>query len=308
VLLSEGERMSHPWHIVNRGKQTAGLVQAETAAGVLFRLGTLAADTETRVVPSLVFQKRGVYAYGQVQLSSVYPFGLVKAARRLDLPGEVVVGPAVYPAPAPRAAGYDVMLGGKFKGHRRSTAGTYFAGVRPFQDGDPLKQVHWKSSAKGLGLMVKTFDEELSGRISCLVDCGQPEGDVTLDDCLRAAASLLFAGLGAGHHVELIGLDRLEPLLVPPFSDGQEILDMLARITPAPGTLNTQQLQRALDRISKRSAICLVLTGFNPAVAATIEQLQNNHRHVSLYLPAGCKSPENLAGVPVFAYADRGLT
>src|SRR6185437_15120944 len=102
-------------------------------------------------------------------------------------------------------------------------------------------------------------------------------------------------------------LDRLDLLLVPPFADGMEILEFLARLPFAPAQTETDRLATAMDRVSKRSAVCLVATAFTPAIADAIEHLQNHHRHVSLYLPAGSKRPSHLPSIPIFIYAEKEI-
>jgi uncharacterized protein (DUF58 family) len=127
--LSEGERLSQPWKVTNLGKHAAGLLEVLSNAGPLFRVASLAPRESAQIVPSLVFQRRGVYPCGEVRLATSFPFGLLRASKRLDLIGEIVVYPALYSAPSPPAAGYDLMVGGKHRGTRRATAGAHFAGV-----------------------------------------------------------------------------------------------------------------------------------------------------------------------------------
>ena len=155
--------------------------------------------------------------------------------------------------------------------------------------------------------MVRTFDEELSGRVAFLMDCGEAGDGKLLDDCVRATGSLMFAALDAGHHVEWIDLHRLDPLLIPPFADGHEILDRLARVEAAPGTLTEERLHAALEKISKKCSINLVLTTCNPAALAFLRQLQMQHRVVSLYLPQHGKAPADLEGIARFAYTDKAI-
>ena len=304
--LTEGEKISQPWLVTNPKKSAANFIQAESPAGILFRAAVIHGKAPANIVPDLIFKKRGIFTLSQFSLASLAPFGLIKSIRRIQLPGEVIVAPAIYHTRAPHAAGYDVMLGGKFKGQRPAASGTYFAGVRPFQDGDSLRQVHWKSSAKGQGLMVKTFEEELSGRVAFILDNGQPNAEKILDDAARAAGSAMFAALNEGHHVEAIDLARMELLLAPPFVDGAEILEFLARLPFVP-TDSPNQIIPTLEQISKRSAISLVATAFTPAIADAIEHLQSHHRHVSLYLPAGSKRPSHLAGIPIFIYSEQEI-
>ncbi len=298
----EGERMTQPWRVRNAGRSPAALVTARSAAGELFRLPQLASGAEMSVLPALQFSRRGVFAHDQVRLATAAPFGLVSVARRLALPGEVVVQPAVYPVAPPRAAGFDVMVGGKFRGHRQTGAGDHFSGVRPQQPGDSLRQIHWASSAKGLGLMVKTFDEELSGRVAVVLDCGSAGDARTFDDAVRAAGSLVFAALDAGHHVEWLDLASLEPDLIPPFADGHEILDRLARLPTEPASLEPARLRGALERLSAKCAVHLVLTQAAPAAAEAVAELRGRGRPVSVYLPAGVEGGGDFTGAERWRY------
>lgn len=307
AYLSEGERLSEPWKISNLGRRPAGLLEVLTRTGTLLRVAKLAPGESVHLVPSLVFQRRGVHPCGEVRVATGFPFGLVRAARRLNLPGEIVVYPALYPAASPPAAGYDLMVGGKHRGTRRSTSGTHFAGVRPWQPGDPLKQIHWKSSSKGQGLMVKTYDEELSGRVAVLIDPGASGDAEILDDCLRAAGSLMFAALDEGHHIEWAVLGEKEAHLVPPFDDGHEILDALARLPMNQNGLTPEHLRYTASKVSHKSAVCLVLTVFNAAAADFIRQIRANNRTVSLYLPENSPHAEAPEGCAVFCYGEKHI-
>lgn len=305
VCLSEGQRLWQPWKLSNAGQRPAGFIRVESPAGPLFRTALLEARQTANIVPDLTYHRRGVYRHDQVRLASLYPFGLVEAARRLELSGEVVVCPAVYALPPPRAAGYDVMVGGKHRGQRRSASGVHFAGVRPHQPGDPLKQVHWRSSAKGLGLMVKTYDEELTGRLTVITDTGHAGDDRILDDCLRATGSLILAALTAGHQVEWIPLTQIAPQQIPPFADGQELLEALARVQLAAGCLNAERLAWVWERLPRKGAVHLVLTDFNAAAAEFAGRLQQAGRIVRIYLPLACRA-ELPAELPVVAYTAQG--
>lgn len=307
VHLAEGQRLSQPWRVRNQGDRPAGMMRVDAGQGALLRVGTLAAGAEVSVAPEQVYWKRGVYSHGEASLVSAYPFGFIEATRPLQLPGEVVVYPAVYETHSPRAAGFDSMVGGKYRGNRRSASGSNFAGLRPFQSGDPLKQIHWKSSSKGLGLMVKTFEEELSGRVAVIMDGGHTGDAKIFDDCVRAAGSLMFAALDAGHHVEWIELRRLEAQLYPPFTDGHPILDALARVEMEPGCLQAERLTRAVERVSPRSALVFVLTELAPEVRAVIDPLLARGRVVSIYLPESAVIPPDFTGLPVWTYTEHAM-
>ena len=305
--LSEGQSLSQPWRIENPGVNVAGYVRLQSPAGPLLRIGALRPKEVSHQVPKLQFDRRGVFRNEDVTAFSFYPFGLVRVGRRKPLAGEVVVHPAIYETLPPRASGYDAMVGGKFKGGRRSPSGSQFSGVREAQPGDPLKSIHWKSSSKGRGLMAKTFDEELSGRVAFVMDCGQAGDLKLLDDCARATGSLMFAALDEGHHVEWVELASLNRLLVPPFADGHEILDTLARIELTPDCLTEERLRKAVERVSRKSSIVLMLTTVNDAVLELVSELASRGRRVSVYVPESGVSIDGLNGLPVFGYAEKGI-
>lgn len=303
----EGQQLNQPWLVRNTSCSSIALVTAESAAGCLFKLPQLAAGADASVVPELQFHRRGVFTQDQLRLVTAFPFGLVRVARRLALAGEVVVHPAVYPGSAPRAAGFDVMVGGKFRGHRQTGAGDQFSGVRPHQAGDSLRQIHWASSAKGLGLMVKVFDEELSGRVAVVLDCGSSGDAKIFDDAVRAAGSLVFAALDAGHHVEWLDLASLEPDLIPPFADGHEILDRLARLTVEPKSLDRERLRGAFERLSVKTAVHLVLTQPSAAASEAVAELRRRGRSVSVYLPVKAQTREDFADAPVWRFREHSM-
>jgi uncharacterized protein (DUF58 family) len=294
TAIAEGQTLSQPWHVENTSPRDVGQLTIESHGEPLLQVGLLKGKAKANLVPARQFLRRGVYRFNQLQLVSTFPFGLVKCARQIAAQGEVVVYPAIYPAPCPKAAGFDAVVGGKFQGQRRSAAGTHFAGLRPFHAGDPLKQIHWKSSSKGRGLMVKTFEEELSGRVAILTDAVGVADTAALDDCLRAAGSLIFSALDAGHHVEWVDLATQAPELFPPFTDGQEILDMLARVEVLVSELDGKRITDAAALVSRRSAISVVLTQTNAAVEEALEHLATSGRSVTVYLPE--QAIENLGG------------
>ena len=307
VHLSEGERLSQPWRVANRGDHPAGFISVDSPRGPLFRLAILEPMSQKSLLPEARFDRRGVYPHSRIEMASTFPFGLLRAVTAVSLPGEVVVFPAIYETPSPRAGGFDVVVGGKHKGNRRTSSGALFAGIRPIQPADPLKSIHWPASAKGLGLMAKSFEEELSGRTAFIMDCGHSGDPKLLDDCARATGSLIFAALDAGHHAEWMDLSSLNPVLIPPFSDGHEILETLARVELEPDCVREDRLHPAVDRIGSRNAVCLVLTVMNPPVRQLIERLLRENRRVALYLPEHVAAPDDLPGVTLWSYSARAI-
>ncbi len=283
VRVEEGERSRQPWKIRNAGQRDIGMFRIMHEGRILIRLGQMKPGSEVSLIPEVVFEKRGVHAWADLSLECFFPFGLLRVARPLAVAGKAVVHPAVYPCPVPPAAGFDVMVGGKFSGGRQTTSGTHFAGIRPSHPGDPLKHIHWKSSSKGLGLMTRTYDEELSGRLSVLLELSLEKN---VDDALRAAGSIIFAALDEGHHVEVVFLGNLDHRVLPPFTDGQEILDMLAFARKDEGLPSGGRFREAVEKVSRRSALVVVLTSDPSECDEAVSEVLAEGRVVTLLAPA----------------------
>jgi uncharacterized protein (DUF58 family) len=279
----ENGRVDRGWIATNHGDQPIGEVTVSTGRRELFVIPQLEAHTSTHPVPEATFRRRGIYEHGDVIVRTRFPFGLVEVNRPLHLPGRTIVHPAIRELPPPAASGYDVMVGGRYRGQRQATTGDFFSGVREHRPGDSLRQIHWPSSAKGLGLMVRTYEEELSGRVAIvLIPCPDP---AVLDEAVRLAGSLAFAALDEGHHVEFIDLASLTADLIPPFDDGQSLLDRLAALPTDDARPTPERLHAAVDRLSRKAALHFI---FAPAettatTSGFLEELETSGRKVFVH-------------------------
>ncbi len=78
-----------------------------------------------------------------------------------------------------------------------------FSSVREYADGDSLRRVHWKLSAKMDKLMVKQSDLNLSSSAVIIIDtstvnCGEIEGECEVDAVLEAALAIARKVIGEG--------------------------------------------------------------------------------------------------------------
>jgi uncharacterized protein (DUF58 family) len=285
MLVEEGSAPREAWELKNNGKGTARLITVESNERVWLKAAEIPARKTVAVAPRNVFKVRGVYSLADAWLVSLFPFGLAKAMRDAEALGEVLVYPKLEKVATPQVRGLDPMFGGQHTGIGRSAAGSKFAGVRPIQNGDSFKQIHWKSSSKGGGLMVKTYEEELAGRAALLVFCDKR--DARAEDHLRMAGSLAMAGLEAGHQIDWNNLNEGRRVLLPPFSDASTLLEELARYKITKGDLKAEALQNALDMIRPRVAIHFVVTSMTPSIQEAVNELRSRERLVVVHLPDG---------------------
>ncbi len=295
----EGETLQESWTIVNSSSAQAGFVELWGEFGTILRVGCLPGGETVHLTPELKMSRRGAYPYDRLALTSSFPFGLFTYSERRKLTGEIVVYPAPYSCPSPPAAGFEPMLGGKYHGLTRSSCGDSFHGVRPYQNSDPVKLIHWKCSAKGLGLMSKEFDEELSGRVGIIMDASAPN-ERLLDWAARAAASLVMSALDEGHQVEFVVIGRNELMQVPPFADGANVMDRLARLT-CNVPYDADALEQAVLRIPPKASLCLISYELTAETEVVLTQ-GGKRRAVRAYLPEAVSVDSERRAIPTSRY------
>ena len=310
ITAVENEPVREPWQVHNPGRGRAGTAQVRGAWGMLLRVSSLAPHETMHVTPGLAFPRRGVYSFASLAVVSGAPFGLLRCRRRLAASGEIIVYPAAYSCTPPPAAGFQPVVGGKFVGLNRSSTGDSFHGVRPIQPQDPQKLIHWPSSAKGLGVMVKEFDEETAGRVAILLAAGpgrDPRAAELLDWATRVVASLMYAALDQGHQVEFAEVGSSQYLSVPPFADGQDVLEVLARVTAGERHASVAGIREAVHRLPRQAGLALVLTALPPELDAYVGELRAEGRRCALYLPEPQRHAEVPAGIPISWYGAGSL-
>lgn len=156
------------------------------------------AGSSVEVPADFCFPDRGLAPLGAVRIESVYPFGLVRRWRDVDLPGDVLV----YPRPAGRHTTLAPHGDGDELGTRGRPSGAGdFAGLRPYRPGDPLRRVHWPTSARmGTPMVVVRVSEGADEVVLALEPhlTGEPR-----EEAIRRIAGRVELHLAAGDAVGL---------------------------------------------------------------------------------------------------------
>ena len=154
---------------------------------------------------------RGVHALGPLIARVTDPFGLAEFGRQLAGHTRLVVVPQVHeltglPVTAGRGAGDEGA------GRLRLGQGEDDAVVRPFRQGDDLRKVHWRSTARRDELMVRIEEAPWRGGTTVLLDRratahrGSGPGS-SLEWAVSMAASISLHLLRHGHRIRLITED-----------------------------------------------------------------------------------------------------
>lgn len=152
-----------------------------------------------------VADRRGVYGFLRIQLRSSGLLGVMQAERELWLP----LAQAVHVAPRPvpvrwvpqmlSLAAHDLFAAGS-----PIASGDVARSVRPYVAGDPAHLVHWPSSARTGGLVVREMEPPVTTGQAVVVDLRVPGDRPELAEAAAARASgLVRAVLASGGRVLL---------------------------------------------------------------------------------------------------------
>ena len=129
-----------------------------TAAGSRLLTRVRAREKQTYVARTWL-TRRGGFPLGPTTLRVSDPLGLFHAERHFPAERTLVILPMVFPiqsflSPAGLVSGGAVI-------RRKTTDITpHAAGVREYVTGDPMKRIHWPTSARRGSLMVKEFEQD----------------------------------------------------------------------------------------------------------------------------------------------------
>lgn len=138
----------------------------------------------------LRFPRRGLYQEDCFEVSSKFPFSILRRKRILQADHQILVLPSVEAARESGAA--RLLARGELESARKGQGADLYA-LRPYQDGDSARQVDWKATAKTQKLMVREFAREEERRLIIFFDAGIEEitdaarerFDRTIDHCAR---------------------------------------------------------------------------------------------------------------------------
>ncbi len=173
---------------------------------------------------SLRFDRRGMTPSIRLWVSSPFPFGFFVRSRPLKPIPPIVVFPKLLPCGVPSKPSPRTMLGDDKAFEDRTGEEHDLRSIREYQPGDPLKKIHWKSSARTGRWLTKEFS--IAAEDSLMVDPALLPFK-NLEARLSCAAFIINWALRRGKAVGLVlGSQRYEPKASLPYK--RELLKILA--------------------------------------------------------------------------------
>ena len=187
-------------------------------------------------------QLRGRYRVGPLTVRLTDPFGLCELTRSFSASDTLVVTPQVVTLPAVRLGG-DWAGAGESRARSVATAGEDDAATREYRQGDDLRRIHWRSTARAGELMVRREEQPWQSRAALLLDCraAAHHGDgpaSSLEWAISAAASIGLHLARAGFTMRVLTDtgDEVAAAAVGVDAFDSVLLDNLAVRTASPAT------------------------------------------------------------------------
>src|SRR3954469_5511465 len=184
--------------VTNRGRAVRwGLVASdEHVGGATAYIGSARPGESVEVRTVRGAPRRGEARTAWVELRSAAPFGVAERRRRLPADATTLVLPRVVPLGALPFVDLASSREAAVETVGRRGQGPDYLGVREFRPGDPIRQVHWRLTARHGELVVRDLEEHRVPRLAIWVDT---HGDAdALDEACSAAASILASASTTG--------------------------------------------------------------------------------------------------------------
>lgn len=127
-------------------------------------------NSQARASVFLPTLQRGLLKAPRLVVQTRFPLGLWRAWSNVDLAMQCLV----YPVPVAGPLGGHIVASASGKAEASLVGTEDFHGLRNYQAGDSLKQIAWKSLARGQGLKVKQFVDNADDRL--MLDWGMFPG------------------------------------------------------------------------------------------------------------------------------------
>jgi uncharacterized protein (DUF58 family) len=150
--------------------------------------------------------------------------------------------------------------------NQRRGEGTDFRQLRDFREGDSLRQIDWRASARFHRPISREYQEEKDQQIIFMLDCGRRmrarEGDIShFDHALNALLLSAFIALRQGDGVGLLSFAG-QARWIPPVKGRGQITQLLEQIYDLDSSIETSDFidvsQQLISRHSKRSLVILI--------------------------------------------------
>lgn len=255
-----------PWHVTVRPL----LPEACTLPAWEGSMVLPAAGRVTRSV-TLDAPVRGAYAFEGIWLRIATP------ARMLQLQRGIETGETCRVLPDVRRV-KDALLSRRVQNfgapllHKsaRRGLGSSFESLRDYEQGDDIRRIDWRATAKHRHLITRNYEIEPDRTVMIMLDCGRlmgarAGGGTKLDHAVDAALMVAAVALDSGDRCGLLCFDAEVRTFIPPRASLAHLDQLTRALTDTRPTLEESHFSRAFTRLQsalRKRSLVLVITDF----------------------------------------------
>ena len=221
--------------------------------------------------------RRGEHSSRALLVAARGPLGLARRTSAVDAPGRML---ALHPFGSRRHLPSRVRRLRELEGlaaiHQRGQ-GTEFDSLRDFVDGDDVRSIDWRATARRRSVVVRTWRPERDRHVLIVVDTSRTSasrlGDAPRLDAAFDAALLLTALAGqAGDRVDLLCIDRIPHVSVLGSARTRVLHDMVratAAVHPALVETDWELAAATIRDRARKGALVVLVTPVDASVVDT---------------------------------------
>ena len=235
--------------------------------------------------------QRGHFHFPRCEIALPSPLRLWQARRYLALPGETRVYPdfaRLYGAQLMAVDDWLSQLG--VRQRPRRGLGLEFHQLREFRDGDSLRQIDWKATARKRTPIAREYQDERDQQIVFLLDCGRrmrsQDGELShFDHALNASLLLSYVALRQGDAVGLATFAGEQSRFLAPVKGAAQLKLLLNATYDLRSTRQPADFAAAADALlsrQRRRALVVLVTNLRDKddadLLGAVQRLGRQHR------------------------------
>lgn len=235
--------------------------------------------------------KRGHFSFDTCELNLPSPFGLWSGKRLLNITDHTRVYPdfaRLYDGQLLAVDNWLSQLG--VRQHQRRGQGMEFHQLREFREGDSLRQIDWKATARHRTPIAREYEDERDQQIVFMLDCGRQmrsqDGELShFDHALNACLLLSHVALRQGDAVGLMTFASDQPRFIAPVKGAGQLKVLLNGVYDLDSTRRSADYPAAVNQLlarQKRRALVVLVTNVrdkdDEELLSAVRRLNQQHR------------------------------
>ncbi|WP_236182628.1 MULTISPECIES: DUF58 domain-containing protein [Pseudomonas] len=254
--------------------------------------------------------KRGHFTFHVCELNLPSPFGLWSGKRLLNITDHTRVYPdfaRLYGGQLLAVDNWLSQLG--VRQRQRRGQGMEFHQLREFREGDSLRQIDWKATARHRTPIAREYEDERDQQIIFMLDCGRQmrsqDGELShFDHALNACLLLSYVALRQGDAVGLMTFASDQPRYVAPIKGTGQLKVLLNSVYDLDSTHRPADYPAAVNQLlarQKRRALLVLVTELRDEddieLLSAVKHLSQQHQVLVVSLREAALEPSHLPTV-----------